>query len=177
MIGSTYIRHWEENPIKERISDICEEYPDDDTKFNEMPWTEDQQLDFVEGIEKSAGIELSDEDLFEVFSGDLTVSDFESMIKEACMEKYAKLSTPTQKASMKNYRMRNKSQIAIRDKIRRRKIKQGSKLKRKRMGNAATGYYFVADSSQNVAGSQKGSSIKAFESKDVGPRSLKMFSS
>jgi acyl carrier protein len=174
MRSSIYMKYWCDDPIKEMISEKNSFVPDDGTKFSELDWNENDHIEFIDDIEKKAEIKFTDEELGEIFSEEATISDFHSILKTACINKEAKITSMSQRSSMKTYRNKNKAQLAMKAKMRRKRIQQGSHIQKNRMGSAAGGYSFVA-SGGNVAESKKSISMKPMAPKRIGGRKLKMF--
>lgn len=59
--------------------------------------------------------------------------------------KLAKISSPEERARMREYYRKNKTQLKRKAKLRKVRQQSGAQLKRKRMGTAASGYTFVQD--------------------------------
>ena len=77
----------------------------------------------------------------EFFTVDELVEFIES--EQELLTKEAKLTTPEQRAKMKQYRQKNKAKLSMKAKRRKQKEQQGAKRKKKRIGTAAGGYTFV----------------------------------
>lgn len=94
-------------------------------------------------------------------------SEEESLIKEA------RLSTPAEKAKMRQYRQKNKAQLAMKAKRRSREQKQGVRRKKKRIGTAAGGYSFIDEGQGNKSGSSRGRTFKAPKMQNAGTSLVK----
>lgn len=152
-----------EDPVQEFVSQYCYETPLEHEKLSELSWySDDDEILCYQSLEDNLGIDFTDHQLEMMFEGELKLAH---LIK-ACntLEKNALITTPEQRAKMKEYRMKNKATLARKARRRRNRQKSGLQRKSKRMGAGATGYTFVQESVVGKSGSGTGTSKTSFNS-------------
>jgi len=149
-----YYHKYNTHPIKWVIMKYSHGPLSKDTSTSEIDWvSDDDQILCCQAIEEITGISIPDNDIERFFYGDITIGEIISMCDE--LEKLGAITTPEQRARQRQYYMANKAKIARRARRRRQQQKSGMKIKKRRVGSAATGYTFIYDSS----GSRKGSGV------------------
>lgn len=131
--------HEIDDPITYLLSKYTETIPIKTASLADLDWIDDPIL-FTEELEDISGFEFDNNQLESFFDGTMKVAE---MVDLFTMKKIAKITSQSDRARMRSYRMKNKAELARKAKIRRRKTKQGVHRVKKRIGTAAGGYSFI----------------------------------
>lgn len=165
---ATYWHSSDEHPIKDLIFDVAGTYPLDEQCLHDAL---DEDDDVIDALTKEAGVSASPmvwmlvrlEDEFGVqLSDDFSerVMADEVSVGELCdffdrHQKEAEISTPEERARAAQYRAAHQEELRRKARKRRQLIAKGVKQKMRRIGTAATGYTYVADTAHGDGGSAR----------------------
>lgn len=138
--------HYHEiTPIQEFMSKYASETPLLHEKLANVNWCSgDDEILFYHNLEAETGMRFSDRDMENLFDGNIKVANLIEFVET--FEKTAEITSAEDRAKQRAYYRKNKASLARKAKIRRRRQKSGTKIKKKRTGSAATGYIFTVDS-------------------------------
>lgn len=154
--------HWNpdrEHLAKDVIFDITGRYPSDDQPLGDALMEDDDVVDeltkeagvsaspsvwFLVRMEEEYGLTLPDDVAEDVFTGEIKVGALCDMLD--AQRKVAEITSAEDRARAAQYRAAHKEELRRKAKKRRSLIAKGLKQKMRRIGTAATGYTYVADS-------------------------------
>jgi hypothetical protein len=147
---------FDRHPIKEFVEELTGVYPQDsDTLpdlFGEDEMGDDDELDkeasecspmvyFLNEVEDAYGRDLPEELMLPLMTGELGLDALINHLDD--QSKVAKITTQQERTRMRAYRIANKEKLRRSAKRRRRELKTGRRIARKRLGTAAGGYSFM----------------------------------